>query len=128
MSLIHYYYNQTPTKERRFSAPKMRIIIDTVTDYYKINPQRIFDHTKKEKIKKVRWMIYFLAREMTDASYPQIGSFLNQDHSTVVHAVQQMKKKLEICDELKKDESILRKRLMPIYSGKQSKAYDYWGA
>jgi chromosomal replication initiator protein len=106
----------------------MRLIIDTVTDYYKINPRRLFDHTKKENIKKVRWMIYFLAREMTDASYPQIGSFLNQDHSTVVHAVQQMKLKLQSCDELRKAEIALRQKLMPIYVGKQSKAYDYWGA
>lgn len=128
MSLIQHYYNETPTKERRFSAPKMRLIIDTVTDYYKINPKIIFEQTKTEKIKKVRWMIYFLAREMTDASYPQIGSFLKQDHSTVVHAVQQMKKKLQSCDELRQAESILKQKLMPIYSGKQSKAYDYWGA
>ena len=128
MSLIRFYYDETPTKERRFSAPKMRLIIDTVTDYYKINPRKIFEQNRKEKIKKVRWMIYFLAREMTDASYPQIGRFLNQDHSTVIHAVKQMKLQIQNCDKLRKAETELRQKLMPIFVGKQSKSYDYWGA
>lgn len=127
MSMAWGNYNRK-RGEGKFSAPKMRLILRTVGDYYGIKPELITENSRTEKIAKARQMSFYLARMMTDASFPQIGDFLNRDHSTVVHGFYKIVNDLQSSPELRMAEIYLMQKLMPIYNGKRSSEHEYWGA
>ena len=48
------------------------------------------------RIAWVRFMIYFVARETTGLSLPQIGKFFGRDHSIINYGVQSVRKKMSV--------------------------------
>ena len=77
------------------------LIKDTVCTYFGITIQEIDSAKRTKKLAHPRQIAMYLCREMTDESFPKIGtSFGNKDHSTVLHACN------KISDELKKDKEL----------------------
>ncbi|MEW5769210.1 MAG: chromosomal replication initiator protein DnaA [Pseudomonadota bacterium] len=75
----------------------------TVADYYKIKVADMFSKKRTRNIARPRQMAMFLARELTDLSFPEIGlAFGGRDHSTVLHACAKI-------DELKAGDQALRR-------------------
>ncbi|MEW6676883.1 MAG: chromosomal replication initiator protein DnaA [Pseudomonadota bacterium] len=59
----------------------------TVADYYKIKVADMFSKKRTRNLARPRQMAMYLARELTDLSFPEIGqSFGGRDHTTVLHA------------------------------------------
>lgn len=79
------------------------LIKNTVCSYFGITIQEIDSSKRTKKLAYPRQIAMYLCREMTDESYPKIGSsFGNKDHSTVLHACN------KIAGELKKDQELIR--------------------
>ena len=60
---------------------------------------RLEDFNAKRKTQSIAWprqIAMFLATELTDLSLPEIGREFNRDHSTVVHARDVVKEKVNI--------------------------------
>ncbi len=75
----------------------------TVADYYKIKVADMFSKKRTRNIARPRQMAMYLARELTDLSFPEIGqSFGGRDHTTVLHACGKI-------EELKATDQILRR-------------------
>ena len=75
----------------------------TVADYYKIKVADMYSKKRTRILARPRQMAMFLARELTDLSYPEIGqSFGGRDHTTVLHACAKI-------EELKSGDATLRK-------------------
>ena len=75
----------------------------TVADYFKIKVADMYSKKRTRALARPRQMAMFLARELTDLSYPEIGqSFGGRDHTTVLHACAKI-------DELKATDATLRK-------------------
>ena len=75
----------------------------TVADYYKTKVADMYSKKRTRALARPRQMAMFLARELTDLSYPKIGqSFGGRDHTTVLHACAKI-------EELKASDSTLRK-------------------
>ena len=75
----------------------------TVADYYKTKVADMYSKKRTRALARPRQMAMFLARELTDLSYPEIGqSFGGRDHTTVLHACAKI-------EELKASDSTLRK-------------------
>ncbi len=75
----------------------------TVADYYKIKVADMYSKKRTRNLARPRQMAMFLARELTDQSYPEIGqSFGGRDHTTVLHACAKI-------EELKNGDATLRK-------------------
>lgn len=75
----------------------------TVADYYKIKIADMYSKKRVRSIARPRQMAMFLARELTDLSFPEIGlSFGGRDHTTVLHACAKI-------EELKANDPALRK-------------------
>lgn len=75
----------------------------TVADYYKIKVADMYSKKRTRVLARPRQMAMFLARELTDLSYPEIGqSFGGRDHTTVLHACAKI-------EELKSGDATLRK-------------------
>ena len=75
----------------------------TVADYYKTKVADMYSRKRTRALARPRQMAMFLARELTDLSYPEIGqSFGGRDHTTVLHACAKI-------EELKSADLTLRK-------------------
>jgi chromosomal replication initiation ATPase DnaA len=46
--------------------------------------EQIRSHDQHKSITKVRKVTYTLIRDLTGMSYPEIGAYMNRDHSTVM--------------------------------------------
>lgn len=75
----------------------------TVADYFKIKVADMYSKKRVRSLARPRQMAMYLARELTDLSYPEIGlSFGGRDHTTVLHACAKI-------EELKAQDVTLRK-------------------
>jgi chromosomal replication initiator protein len=75
----------------------------TVADYFKIKLAEMYSKKRTRALARPRQMAMYLARELTDLSYPDIGlSFGGRDHTTVLHACAKI-------EELKASDHALRK-------------------
>jgi len=67
----------------------------SVAKHFKIDMK---DFTSKKKNHSISWprqIAMYLVNELTDFSLPEIGRAFNRDHSTVVHARDQIKKEIQ---------------------------------
>jgi chromosomal replication initiator protein len=75
----------------------------TVADYFKIKVADMYSKKRTRVLARPRQMAMYLARELTNLSYPEIGlSFGGRDHTTVLHACSKI-------EELKASDQTLRK-------------------
>ncbi len=123
---------QTQFKKRGLTLPEIKIliknsirppknitindVIKTVSKFYNINEQELYEKTRKKEIVKPRQIVMYLLREDFNTSYPYIGQKLGgRDHTTVIHAYEKIKKDLLIntilSQELEQIKSILYNEL-----------------
>jgi len=87
--------------------PKKNIAIEdvakTVSEYYKLDKDSIYEKTRKKEIVKARQVVMYLLREDFNVSYPLIGQKLGgKDHTTVIHSC------LKIKNDLKTDPQLIQ--------------------
>ncbi|PSO46599.1 MAG: chromosomal replication initiator protein DnaA, partial [Parcubacteria group bacterium SW_4_46_8] len=76
-------------------------VIETVSNFYNIDADKVHDKTRKQKIVKPRQIIMYLLREDYNFAYPAIGEKIgDRDHTTVIHSYKKIKKALETDSEL----------------------------
>ncbi len=80
----------------------------TVADYFKIKVADMYSKKRTRILARPRQMAMYLARELTDLSYPEIGqSFGGRDHTTVLHACAKIEELKSADATLRKDYSLL---------------------
>jgi chromosomal replication initiator protein len=76
---------------------------------------KVSDLTSKRRTQNIvfpRQIAMYLCRKLTDSSLPVIGkAFGGRDHSTVIHSIHVVEKKLENNVEIKNTLDIITKRL-----------------
>ncbi|MBI5330378.1 MAG: chromosomal replication initiator protein DnaA [Betaproteobacteria bacterium] len=84
----------------------------TVADYYKIKVADLFSKKRTRNIARPRQMAMYLARELTDMSFPDIGqSFGGRDHTTVIHACEKILELKDSDQTLRRDYNLLNQVL-----------------
>ena len=79
---------------------KKYITIDEITTYicqhYNINYKELMGKKKTKDIALPRQIAMYMCRELTGNTYPHIGTAFNgRDHTTVMHACSQIRKKID---------------------------------
>ena len=64
--------------------------IDKILDDYEISMQRIKSWQRTPKICEPRWLIWYLNREFTYQSLPQIGKKYNRDHTSIINGLKKI--------------------------------------
>ena len=72
-------------------APRLKEIAAAVEFETGIGTIDILSHRRAVPIVRARMMVAFIASVMTTRSSPQIGNFMDRDHSTVLHAINKVK-------------------------------------
>lgn len=78
------------------SAPRMIAILDAVSAVYLIGKLDILSVSRRQQIMIARHAFYWSARNLTARSFPEIGYFINRDHSTVIHGTTHVEANLHI--------------------------------
>lgn len=80
-------------------VPTMDNIVRVVADYYALTPTDIRSGRRERKVVHPRMIATYIARNLTELSYPQIGRFVGgRDHSTAVHAFQKIERLIKAGD------------------------------
>ena len=66
-------------------CPKLDAILRAVSEIRKVSILEFRSIRRTRQLAKARWLYCWYAVEYTMKSYPQIGRFINKDHSTVYY-------------------------------------------
>lgn len=87
-------------------------ISQTVTSHYNTTKEDMLSKSRRAEIVKVRQVCMYLMRDLTTHSFPEIGQFFSgRDHTTVMHAVQKIEKKLKTDNEISEEVRSIKSRL-----------------
>lgn len=82
-----------PAQEKKITIEAIK---EVVVKYYKLKPSDMVTKRRSQPIAFARQVAMYIAREQTDMSLPEIGqNFGGRDHTTVIHAYETIKKKIE---------------------------------
>lgn len=74
----------------------------TVCEYYDVQMNELLSKKRHKQIVFPRQIAMYLCRNLTDASYPQIGDqFGGRDHTTILHAYEKIDKQIKEDEKLK---------------------------
>lgn len=94
-----------------YSENKKNITIDGIIDitaqYYNVSPQDIKGSARVQKIAFARQVSIYIAREITNESFPYIGETFGKKHTTIMYSYEKVKEEMAVNNKLKEDISIL---------------------
>lgn len=64
--------------------PTLHAIALAVAATFNMQPQLLREKSRLRRIARPRHIAMYLARELTDYSFPRIGQYFNKDHTTVL--------------------------------------------
>lgn len=71
-------------------------IIKIIAGFYSLDPELIYEKTRKKEIVNIRQITMYMLREYFNISYPAIGKEIGgRDHTTVIHSYEKIKKRLK---------------------------------
>ncbi|KXB45461.1 replication initiator protein DnaA [Tissierellia bacterium KA00581] len=85
------------------------LIKETVAKYFKINISDLSSKNRSSSISYPRQVAMYLCRNMLDCALGNIGDAFEKDHTTIMHGVKQIDKKIKTSDSIKKDVDTLKK-------------------
>lgn len=75
-------------------------IIEKCASFYGVKKEDIYSEKRTKDIALARQVVMYILKDVTDFSFPKIGSILGKDHATVLYSVKKITKDME------KDESL----------------------
>ena len=86
---------------RQKKNASVKEVVKTISDYYGVDENSIYEKTRRKEIVKVRQIIMYVLREDFNVSYPLIGQKMGgKDHTTVIHSC------LKVKNDIKNDMSL----------------------
>jgi len=87
-------------------------IIKIIAGFYSLDPEKVYEKTRKKEIVYVRQIVMYILREYFSISYPAIGKEIGgRDHTTVIHSydkvVQNLKDDPNLQQEIEQLQAIL---------------------
>ena len=88
----------------------LKDIMIQVSEFYQVKIDDLIGKKRKKEIVHPRQIAMYLARELTDISFPKIGEeFGKRNHTTVMHAYEKVKEELEQSESMRQDVEKLKK-------------------
>jgi len=70
-------------------------IIETCAKFYGVKKEDIYTDKRTKNIALARQVSIYIMKELTDYSYPKIGSLVGKDHSTAIYAIKKVNELME---------------------------------
>ena len=88
-------------------------VVTLTAEHHSISPKQLIGKQRTGRINHARQIAMYLAREITDASLPQIGdAFGGRSHTTVLHGYNKVAEMMEEDDNFRYELMALRERIL----------------
>lgn len=74
-------------------------VVRKVSEYYGVDLNEVFSSSRSLSVAHSRQVCYYVLNTIFHFSTPRIGRMFNRDHSTVVHGINNISKKIMIDEE-----------------------------
>ncbi|MDD3368166.1 MAG: chromosomal replication initiator protein DnaA [Lachnospiraceae bacterium] len=91
----------------------LELILNTICEHFNVKADDIKSKKRNAEIVMPRQIFMYLSRELTDDSLTSIALFINRDHTTAMHGVDKVEKKLATDDNLVNNIEIIKKKINP---------------
>lgn len=92
------------------------VIIDDVSRFFNISVEDLMSKKRTKELVFPRQIAMYLCRTLTEMSYPDIGKAFNgKDHTTVMHACEQISKQVEINPDLQRTMDEIKRNIKNDY-------------
>lgn len=89
-------------------------VVAAVADYYDLTVKDLVSQRRHHRVARPRQVAMYMCRQVTDKSYPQIGTAMGtRDHTTVIYGVRAVAARVETCSATCQAVIELEKRLKP---------------
>lgn len=65
---------------------RMNLVMRLGSRYFNMTQAELVSEARSTKYIMPRHIVMYLAKELTNLSFPQIGAWFNRDHTTIIHA------------------------------------------
>ncbi len=131
-TVIPQKWNWGDCSFRRYEYPPLKDIMAACAGYYHVEVEDIKSHRRYALIVRARQMYFYLARNMTPRSLPDIGRFCaGKDHTTVMHGARKIAALVNAGDPVLDTIDVLRGRLarrLDRLNGNRMEAVEILGA
>ena len=79
----------------RFNAAPIERVIQIVGKFYGVAKADLLGIDRTQQVAMVRHIAMYLARAHCRSSYPELGSVFGRDHSSVIHGVQAIERRIQ---------------------------------
>ena len=73
---------------------RLLVLVNQVALEYDVSPEDLISGGRTKCLAEARHVLFFLARELTSLSYPELGRAFGRDHTTVLSAVHRVQANL----------------------------------
>ncbi len=74
-------------------APSIAKVATVVSEFYRVSVSDMRSERRTKVVTMARHIAMFLAYEFTSRGYPTIGRFFDRDHTSVMHAIEKIKRR-----------------------------------
>ena len=110
LDLAHYVVSNAVKVARR--QLNFEMILESVSNYYNIEPDDLFTKSRKREISDARQMVMYLAKKHAKMALKAIGTRLSRTHATVLYACKNIEERIPIEKQLQEDVSKIESALM----------------
>lgn len=76
--------------------------VDVVCEAWGVSRAQVYADVRYPRVVEARWVIWYICRQVTPLSYPELGVEFGKDHTTVLHGVQKITQRLATDADLRK--------------------------
>lgn len=88
------------------------MIAEKVSEFYNLDPDKIFSKSRKREISDARQMVMYLAKKHANMPTTTIGARLSRNHSTVIYAINTLEQRIPLEKKLQEEVSRIESALM----------------
>lgn len=90
------------------------LIINVVSEHFGVKPEEITSKKRNAEYVQPRQVVMYLCRELTEASFTNIGKLLGKkDHTTIIHGVKKIEEEIRMNDDLRNKVETIKKKINP---------------
>ena len=87
-------------------------ILKVILEHYDLKEEDIFKKLRTKHLVKIRQLLIYFLRELTQLSYTSIGEFLKKDHTTIIYSYEKIVKELSKNPLLNQELEVLKSKIL----------------
>lgn len=89
-------------------------ILEAVCQYFNLSQNMVISLNRRADLVKARQFYFYLCRNLTEETLPNMSNYIGRNHATAIHAIKQIKALMSVYPDIKRDIKQIKKLLLNI--------------